>query len=242
MRPKSSSRLKQDARGLLLGKYRTAIAVLLASDLILTALTLVVNISFGGYRLIYALMQFCFFVIVLAFVGILAVGQSAFYLNIACNQPYQLTDLFTGFRLHPDKAVGIRLLTSLLSLLPMVPAVAAAVFSYFYFSASLFLVFCLLLIIGSFLSWRVALAYSQCTYLLLDFPECGVFELMAMSRRMMKKNMGRLFYLQVSFIPMSLLGMISFGLGLLFIRPYQSMTYTLFYLDLIQSRAEQTTC
>ena len=49
----------------------------------------------------------------------------------------------------------------------------------------------------------------------------------------MKGNVGRLLYLQVSFIPMTLAGLLSFGIGFLFVLPYQNMTYTLFYLDLI---------
>ena len=236
IKPKSSSQLKQEAKGMMLGKYRTAISVLLTAELILTIVTFFTNpetvISITG-----AIIQLMITFIIILLHGILMVGESAFYLNIACNQPYKLSDLFTGFKLHPDKAILIQLFIQVLSLLPMIPPIVVlVVFFLTSAKAELFLIFCILLIIGCFISWGIALSYSQSYYLLLDFPNYNTKQLLKMSRKIMKGNIGRLLYIQVSFIPMTLLGLISFGLGLLFIKPYQNMTYALFYLNLIQCR------
>ena len=96
-----------------------------------------------------------------------------------------------------------------------------------------FLLSCFLLILGAGISWWISLKYSQVYYLLLDFPDYSAKELLKMSWKLMKGNAGRLLYLQVSFLPMTLTGILSFGIGFLFVLPYQNMTYTLFYLDLI---------
>ena len=97
----------------------------------------------------------------------------------------------------------------------------------------MFLLACFLFIVGAGISWWISLKYSQVYYLLLDFPDYSAKELLKMSWKLMKGNVGRLLYIQVSFIPISLVALLSCGIGLLFVLPYQNMTYTLFYLDLI---------
>ena len=52
--------------------------------------------------------------------------------------------------------------------------------------------------------------------------------------RLMKGNMGRLFYIEVSFIPLFLLGVLSLGIGLLWITPYLNATLANFFLDLME--------
>ena len=46
---KTSATLKQGARGIMLGKYRNAISILLASDLIVSTLSLLTSTSTGSF-------------------------------------------------------------------------------------------------------------------------------------------------------------------------------------------------
>ena len=233
---KTSAQLKQAARGIMIGKYRNAISILLASNLIISTLSLFTTTASDSFiGLIIGLV--INFLIVL-FGSILMVGQCSFYLNIACEQPFQFSDLFTGFKVHPDKTIITQFIIQLLTALPMVPAIVAMVIALLVDDITfIFLLACFLLILGCGLSWWISLKYSQVYYLLLDFPDYSSKELLKMSWKLMKGNVGRLIYLQVSFIPVSLAGLLSFGIGFLFILPYQNMTYTLFYLDLIQSQS-----
>ena len=235
-RKKSSSQLKQVARGIMLGKYRNAISILLASDLILNTLSLFTTTAYNSTLgiIIGVIISF----ILTIFGTILSVGQCSFYLNIACDQPYQFSDLFTGFKIHPDKTIITQVIIQLLTLLPLIPAIVVMLITTAFYAQNIvisFLVACFLLIIGAGISWWISLRFSQVYYLLLDFPDYSAKELMKMSWKLMKGNVGRLLYIQVSFIPLTLAGLLSFGIGLLFIQPYQNMTYTLFYLDLMQS-------
>ena len=232
---KTSSQLKQIARGIMMGKYRNAISILLASDLIVSTLSLFTTTASSSYmgQVIGFLMSF----IIVLFGTILTVGQCSFYLNIACNGPYQFSDLFTGFKVHPDKTIITQLMIQVLSTLPILPGIGVMLYSFrAYNILVVFLLGCFLLIAGAGISWWISLRYSQVYYLLLDFPDYSAKELLRMSWKLMKGNAGRLLYLQVSFIPMTLAGLLSFGIGLLFVLPYQNMTYTLFYLDLIQQQ------
>ena len=235
-RKKSSSQLKQVARGIMLGKYRNAISILLASDLILNTLSLFTTTAYNSTLgiIIGVIISF----ILTIFGTILSVGQCSFYLNIACDQPYQFSDLFTGFKIHPDKTIITQVFIQLLTLLPLIPAIIVMFITTAFYAQNIvisFLVACFLLIIGAGISWWISLRFSQVYYLLLDFPDYSAKELMKMSWKLMKGNVGRLLYIQVSFIPLTLAGLLSFGIGLLFVQPYQNMTYTLFYLDLMQA-------
>lgn len=229
---KTSAQLKQTARGIMMGKYRNAISILLASDLIVSTLSLFTTTSSNSY--LGVVIAFIINFIIVLFGTILTVGQCSFYLNIACNGPYQFSDLFTGFKVHPDKTIITQLIIRVLTALPMIPSIIVMVMAFYAEEMILlFLISCFLLILGAGISWWISLMYSQVYYLLLDFPDYSSKELLKMSWKLMKGNAGRLLYLQVSFIPMTLAGLLSFGIGLLFVLPYQNTTYTLFYLDLI---------
>ena len=230
---KTSAQLKQIARGIMLGKYRKAISILLASDLIINTISVLSATSNESYIGIAIGLAISFILVLLG--TILNVGQCSFYLNIACQQKYEFSNLFTGFKVHPDKIIITQVLIQLLTILPMLPSIGIMWYSFkAYNIIVVFLIGCLLFILGAGLSWWIYLRYSQVYFLLLDFPDYSAKKLMKMSWRLMKGHCGRLLYIQVSFLPFMLVGLISLGIGFLFIKPYQYMTYTLFYLDLIQ--------
>ena len=232
---KTSSQLKQIAKGIMLGKYRNAITLVLATNLILNTLSLM-TITYS-HTYIQQIIAFIISFILFLIETILKVGERSFYMNIACKQPYFFSDLFTGFKVHPDKTIITQLLIRLFSTLPLLPAIVLIIVSAFAPNLVItFLLACFLLIIGGGLSWWIGLRFSQVYYLLLDFPDYSSWELLKSSWKLMKGNAGRLLYLQVSFLPITFAGILSFGVGLLFVRPYQQMTYSLFYLDLIYSK------
>ena len=55
----------------------------------------------------------------------------------------------------------------------------------------------------------------------------------------MKGNRIRYFYLLISFFGISLLGVVSLGIGFLWIVPYMSMTEVEFYRDLINEHCQE---
>lgn len=230
---KTSAMLKQGARGIMIGKYRNAISILLASDLIINTISVLSATSNDSYAGIAIGLAISFILVLLR--TILNVGQCSFYLNVACGQKYEFSNLFTGFKVHPDKIIITQVIIQLLTALPLLPAIGVMWYSFkAYNIIVVFLIGCILLIIGAGLSWWIYLRYSQVYYLLLDFPDYSAKELLKMSWRLMKGHCGRLLYIQVSFLPLMLAGLVSLGIGFLLIKPYQYMTYTLFYLDLIQ--------
>ena len=87
--------------------------------------------------------------------------------------------------------------------------------------------------IGLIIDVFVSLVYSQSFFILHDFPDRSAKEILATSRRLMKGNKFRLFYLNVSFIPLYILGCIAMFIPLLWIGVYRYATTCAFYQDLI---------
>lgn len=78
----------------------------------------------------------------------------------------------------------------------------------------------------------VSLRLSQTYMLLVEYSDMGVIEALRTSSQMMVGNMGRLFYIYLSFIGWSLLGLLSCGIGMLWITPYMMQVGVNFYRDL----------
>lgn len=78
----------------------------------------------------------------------------------------------------------------------------------------------------------MSFAYAMTPYILEDHPEIGIWEASTRSREMMKGHKFDLFYLDLSFIGWFLLGILTFGIGLLWLSPYIQGATSAFYNDL----------
>lgn len=240
---KSSAELKAMAREHLLGHYGTVIG----AEVILMGISGSVGMLLGslldistvaGTIIYYAIM---FFVSVL--MGLFTSGTCYLYLKLICGRPVSVGDLFYGFQLAPDKAIAMQAWISLISYAATLPQIVltykiSAVGPHIEKLLSLLLPYSLALILSGVVSVILGLIYAQPFYLLHDFPQYTAKELLKKSRRLMVHHKGRLFYLYVSFLPLMLLGLLSFGLALLWVVPYMTATQTEFFLDLIQHNTE----
>lgn len=188
--------------------------------------------------------------------GLVGAGIHYLFLKLYCGRPIAVSDLFFAFTSQTKTCAVLSFVMSLFSTLPTLPAyyfslrlsaameqmtldvlssdvnAAAAVTLPPEVMQSMTLsLFCLTpaLIITTLLS----LVYSQAYYLMWDFPSCSVRELLRCSRRLMHGQKGRFFYIQVCFIPLLLLGILTCGIGMLWIAPFIYAVQTEFYLDLV---------
>ena len=81
------------------------------------------------------------------------------------------------------------------------------------------------------------LLFSQIYYLMFDFPEYSESQLFKMSMQLIKGHKARLFYIELSFLPLMILCVMSCGIGFLWLLPYMEATYANFYLDLIRKQS-----
>ena len=81
-----------------------------------------------------------------------------------------------------------------------------------------------------------SLAYSMTYFISKDHPEYSIDECIEASKRMMDGHKGELFVLYLSFIGWFLLGILTLGIGYLWLIPYMDTTIAHYYEEL---KAEQ---
>lgn len=86
----------------------------------------------------------------------------------------------------------------------------------------------LLLIVPGFIKYY---AYAMTPYILIDNPELSANQAINLSIKMMKGHKLDLFILHLSFIGWIFLGIVTFGVGLLWVMPYMMTAQAAFYED-----------
>jgi uncharacterized membrane protein len=141
--------------------------------------------------------------------GPLALGWALFYLDQVRKQQSEIARLFEGFSNFVNALVAyllVALFTILWMLLLIVPGIMAG------------------------------LSYSQTFFILADNPRMEALEAIRKSKAMMYGHRKKLFYLGCRFIGWFILGIITCGIGFLWIAPYIMVSMAKFYEEL---RAQQ---
>lgn len=169
--------------------------------------------------------------IIQLFLGLLAYGINYQHLLLVYGQNTTFGDLFAGFRRGVnDRVIKVTAVLALISFCCTLPATlvmstcadAAEMIEKMYLIAPLY-------IAGIILDIWFTLSFSQCYYLLADFETLGAKDCLRDSARMMKGNRGRLFVLILSFLPLALLGLLSFGIADLWTASYETAAEASFY-------------
>ena len=235
----TSAELKARAKGQLLGKYGTVIPAVLAVEIIMLSISGVISFPLNPQTIPGAIGSFIVECLMQLLGGIFIAGQTYLYLNISCGGNIRVSDVFYGFTHHPDRAILIQLLQLLLMLAAYVPLFVVLglwmVIDSIYMLIPVAVTFCF----GLIVSVIISLMYSQSYFVMLDFPDFTALQCLRFSRRIMKGSKARRFYLDMSFIPLYLLGLLTCCIGLLFVIPYVNTTYSNFYLELMSKRNGQ---
>ncbi len=164
-------------------------------------------------------------------------GICCFYMNMSCGYFFSFIDIFRGFSFKDDRAVRIAVRLTLMLFLCELPG--AALMSLYRMTGNdlIFPLAVLAMCIGITYYCIYYLGMSQCYYLLLDFPQKNVDEIIKLSRWLMKGQKFKLFYMHVSFIPVYLISLLSCGVGLIWALPYAEETFTCLHLNLTSAAA-----
>lgn len=168
---------------------------------------------------------------------IFQIGISLFYLSAACGRPNAPGNLFWGFHDNFKRSfiiAGILSVTGFLCFLP-VQLLQRAYNAKVLTDMSLLPAGGVLQIALLIVYFYITLSLSQSYFLLLDFPQYDAWQIMKLSCKTMRGHKLRLFLLQLSFLPLILLCIPTFGFGTLWLSPYMSMTYALFFLDIMHN-------
>ncbi len=137
--------------------------------------------------------------------GPLALGLNSCFLKLIRHESFMFENLFDGFKNFSSSVIAQLLITIfvlLWSLLLLIPGIIAA--------------------------YR----YSMVFYILSDNPQIGAMEALNKSKEMMIGFKWKLFCLHLSFIGWGLLGILTLGIGYLWLTPYIYCTTANFYENL----------
>lgn len=207
--PKSRGELKAIAKEKLKGKWGIAILVCLIVMILGNGANISVTIKdlFSGNMLSSTGRSSVNFggIIQLIIGGPLALGSVTFFLNLFREGNERIEDVFSGF-----SNFGTAFLVQLLS-------------------GIFIMLWTLLLIVPGIIA---SLSYSMIYFIMRDNPGVSAMDLLKESKKLMDGEKGRLFMIYLSFIGWFLVGIITLGVGFLWIIPYMSATTTAFYEDL----------
>jgi uncharacterized membrane protein len=143
--------------------------------------------------------------------GAFALGFVGFFLKRVRGQEIAIKNIFDGFN-----RFGSAFLLSL-------------------FTGLFVMLWTLLLIVPGIIK---AFGYSMGFYILHDNPGMSTFEALKKSQIMMKGHKADLFFLELSFIGWILLGLLTLGIGWLWVYPYMSLSIANFYENLKKEQEE----
>lgn len=159
-------------------------------------------------------------------------GQHLIYLRLCRRESFRLGDLFFAFRERPEQLAIIGAIQFILE--TALSQLNSLLFRSLYHAETLaVLLLCSLgiLALNLIVLAMIRLIFSMLLFLYCDDPWQSAGQLLKETFRLLHGNSLRLLLLDLSFIGMEFLSLLSFGLGSLFVQPYRYATFGWFYLD-----------
>lgn len=227
---RSSSELKRIARGALRGRYSIFVGAMVLYLIIAMLAFCIPSCAFpvnSSYSAIIIRLVVTFLITLI--VQLLATGISRIGLCVSRGLPAGISDLFYGFRFHPDRFLVVFLILTGIGLVFSVPADIAA-----YTLGTLSWQYALFLLLSTAASAVVSLFFGLSVMLLIDNHSLTAIGSLKESARLMRGHKWRFFYVTtLSFLGLAFLGVLSLGIAFLWLTPYMIVTQAMLYREII---------
>lgn len=197
--------------------------------------------SNGQNEMMFLILTYIVMGIVTPLISIITTGFTYVCREISYGRRPKSSDIFYCFKNHPDKVIIISLIIYVVQIIVSAPAQIYGN-RFMEDSGESFLIYVVLLLAGAVVTIIINLMLAQSYLLYLDETELGAVDCLKNSISMMKGNKWRLFCLMLSFIGYGLLALVSLGIALFWIAPYQELTYINFYRDLKGEELRSGSC
>lgn len=225
--------LKRIARGNLQGNFLELIRAFVFCNLIVSLIEMPFSwmtneVQFSTQNMIY---YGALILITIASV-VLTVGQYCLHLRIARTGKLHLGELFYPLMHDANRLIIAEVFLSVIRVIGLAPVIGAFAIIQFYEEMNMYLIALGLAILGCILITFIEVTFGMIYFALIDGEELSVWQTIKEALKLIKGHKGRFLYMQLSFIGMYLLALLTLGLGLLWVQPYVMQTTTLFYLDI----------
>ena len=252
---KTFSDIKDKAKEHLTGRFNSAAIANLLPSLFTSSVTFTISMLFtnittiilmlqygdgaaniadiAGFTVISSILMYLVSQLVGAIMGVFNTGIALYFLNISCGRKAKINHLFYGFQHIFKRSLTVSTVSTLVNTLCLLPYNVFLILYQTNSSTTWLICTAVSLVLGGLIYLPISLSLSQCHFLLLDFPKYSGSEVIRLSMRIMKGKKLKLFLLQLSFLPLHILGLLSFGIGSLWVTPYTNMTMALYFLDIM---------
>ena len=245
-----SAVLRDNAKGFLNGKYGLTIGSTFLFVGLYWAFSQIANTVGSGIETIFIrsgfasfsasvmleIIEFIISGVFTVLLGVVSIGISFFYLKLGVGQRPRISDVFYAFREDFKKNLLASFYVNIFLILSIIPA-TVTIGLYTNTKDSKYIVYTIpLAIIGLIVYFFFDISFKMTFFILADFPEYTALDAVKASWNKMSDNRGRLLALVLSFIPYYILGILSFGVGMLWVFPLAQESYAQFYLDLMNPK------
>ena len=168
----------------------------------------------GGTRATFALLQ---------------MGLIRFHLNMARKKECRISDVFYCFMNHSNRYFGAYIIYYAISMIAKAPFLVAR--NFFKLSGDTMGIAIALYAASAVLSFIVLVLFPFYLYLVLSRDDLSVFACLTHAIKLIRGNILRVIYINLSFIGMLVLCVLSLGIGLLWVEPYYEQTFANLFLD-----------
>lgn len=201
------------------------------------------NSLFYGSDLRSVILGRIFLFITALIAAVFSAGLSYLYLNIARCRDAKVGDILHFFRSEPDRVIMASLVLAILDLVATIP------YYYYIFTAdpgetaqsqTQYLVIVLILLFSSLaLNVVFTTPFALSYYLLADNETMSGGAALKKSAAMMKGNILKYLLMELSFVPMLLLSVVTLYIALLWVMPHLYMSETVFYQKLLEAKERE---
>ena len=167
--------------------------------------------------------------------GLVRFGITHYFLSFVTTKKASPISLFAGLGRSRETVIATSLMLTLISLLLQLPYL---IYSFFFSvnTVQSLLVSLGLFLIGNIIMYFIEAYLAPIYFVICDNPDARLPMVIVMTLSLMnRKQFFRYIGLQISFIPLYLLGILSFGIGLLWVVPYAYTSYAYFYENLCEN-------
>lgn len=252
----TSGQLKLAARRCLLGKYGTCALLMLVFYLV----SFVIQIPYQIINLVSSFLMvadmlvasilcntllFVYYILMCLMTYTLSAGMTRYFYRMVVGETCQIGDLFYFVTGRIMKTWGLNALFLLMGFGPLFAAVLLGLGSLALHGVDLIsftaviIIYSISILIATVITCAAYLNYGLVYYIYNENPEMKVMQIYKESARLMKGNKARSFRLGLSFLGVGLLGIMSAGIGFIWIFPYLCCTSVYFYIDIKNEKASR---
>lgn len=231
---RSNGELKGMARQALLGRYQVPMFAMILAALIPSLFLLPFNYlcSERNNIVLQAVIYYLAYFIIALIELLLGGGVKRIHLMIARGQTVKISDMFWVLKNRPDRFFIGGFVFTLISWIPQIPSFLFDLMPPSHLSnTGIWVISELLWLAGLVLGFLLTLPIYFIFWLYADDEEIDSTEAFRTSMALMRGAKWRFCRMMLSFIGWLLLGVLSFGIGFLWILPYFNQSCTNFYLE-----------